>query len=79
MTLKADPNFHLIQHEQVTLTSEGTFTVVDVYHRADELFAKKEAGFVRLKTNGSTSTKARWEDLTIPYKIGDFGRLLRDT
>lgn len=71
------PLFHQLDNECVILRSKGVFEQAEVYTRKGELYAKKDAGYMRLVEGGKTSVpNVMWEDLTvINHTVGEFGRL----
>lgn len=59
--------FHAIEGAIVILRQRGVFRQVQVYRRADHLYARWGAGFIQLRgSNGTTLPDCNWEALELP-------------
>lgn len=55
--------FHKIDQGIVVIYDKGVYKQCDLYRRGDDLYAKWGAGFVGLRTHGTTLPKATWDHI----------------
>ena len=72
--------FHIIEGASAILYAGGVYKQVNLFERADGLYAAYQGGFVRLyDKNGTSKPKLRWETIELPdnlsYTSSQFGKL----
>lgn len=69
--------FHKIEHAFVVVQQGGVYKQCDVYVRKNELYAKWGAGYIGLRTHGTTIPKAVWDHLEgVEWDKDPLGRLI---